>query len=118
VNWYFLSRLMFKLLLLINLCLPLTAWAQGDALRGATVAAVRCGSCHHLHTKFIKVGPTLKGIYDRSPSIKGVPFKVWNEDSLTAWLINPRAVKANTRMVLPHLSERDRNDIIAWLKSK
>ncbi|MDQ6953391.1 MAG: c-type cytochrome [Mariprofundaceae bacterium] len=87
-------------------------------MRGKTVAMVRCGPCHHLNTGFIKVGPTLKNIYGKKPSIQGVPFDVWDEAALTAWLINPRAVKANTRMRLPHLSTHDRNDIIAWLKSK
>jgi len=94
------------------------AWAHGDALRGKTVAMVRCGPCHHLNTDFIKVGPTLKGIYGRQPSIQGVPFDVWDDDALRAWLINPRTIKPNTRMLLPHLSIRDREDIIAWFKSK
>jgi len=94
----------------------MTAWAEGDAIRGKTVAMVRCGPCHHLNTIFIKVGPTLKNIYGKKPTIQGVPFDVWDEEALTAWLINPRVIKANTRMLLPHLSERDRHDIIAWLK--
>jgi len=109
---------MFQKILLISLCFPLTAWAQGDALRGKVVAQVRCGPCHHLNTAYIKVGPTLKAIYGRKPSIKGLPFEVWDETTLTAWLINPRAIKANTRMLLPHLSGQDRDDIIAWLKSQ
>ncbi|MDQ6991199.1 MAG: c-type cytochrome [Mariprofundaceae bacterium] len=96
----------------------MSAWAEGDALRGGTVAMVRCGPCHHLKSNFIKVGPTLQGIYGKKPSIQGVPFDTWDKEALTAWLIDPRAVKANTRMVLPHLSKRDRQDIIAWLMSK
>jgi cytochrome c len=48
----------------------------------------------------------------------GVPFEVWNEAALQLWLVNPRAVKANTRMRIPTLSERDRNDIIAWFISR
>ncbi len=94
----------------------MTAWAAGDAMRGKIVTMVRCGPCHHLNTNFIKVGPTLKNIYGQKPTIQGVPFDVWDESSLTPWLINSRAVKANTRMLLPHLSDRDRHDIIAWLK--
>ncbi|MBL1353169.1 MAG: c-type cytochrome [Zetaproteobacteria bacterium] len=109
---------MLKKLLLLSCFLPTLAWAEGDALRGKTVAMVRCGPCHHLNTGFIKVGPTLKNIYGKKPTIQGVSFDVWDEAALTAWLINPRAIKANTRMRLPYLSTHDRNDIIAWLKSK
>jgi len=104
--------------------LPWHAWAtpshdvDGNPVRGKTVAMVRCGPCHHLNSNFIKVGPSLKGIYGRAPSISGVPFHVWNSNTLNAWLINPRAVKANTRMLLPTLPEQDRMDIIAWLRSQ
>ena len=91
---------------------------EGDAKRGAIVAGVRCGPCHHLYSNHLKVGPGLVGIYGKKPNISGVPFDVWDDETLQTWLINPRAVKANTRMVLPAISERDRNDIIAWLKEK
>ena len=107
---------MQALLLLISLSLSMSAWAgEGNAERGKSVTWVRCAPCHHLHTPYIKVGPSLKGIYGKKPTISGVPFPVWNQDSLTAWLLNPRAIKANTRMLLPRLSDRDRQDIIAWL---
>ncbi len=109
-----------NLLLLISL-LSLgssSAFALGDALRGKVVASVRCGPCHHLHSDFVKVGPGLDGVYGRAPTISGVPFAVWNEASLQLWLMNPRKVKANTRMLLPAISTQDRNDIIAWLRSQ
>jgi len=100
------------------LFVPSFAFAgQGDVERGKIVAGVRCGPCHDLNSNHIKVGPGLAGIYGKKPSIWGVPFDVWDEDALHLWLINPRQVKANTRMVLPALSEHDRNDIIAWLKT-
>ncbi|MDX8398205.1 MAG: c-type cytochrome [Mariprofundaceae bacterium] len=106
-----------RLLLLSSFFLPSQVIAEGlaDAIRGKVVASVRCGPCHHLNSNYMKVGPGLLGIYGKSPTIQGMPFEVWDDDSLQAWLINPRAVKANTRMVLPKMSERDRNDIIAWL---
>ncbi|MDQ6968069.1 MAG: c-type cytochrome [Mariprofundaceae bacterium] len=88
----------------------------GDAKRGEIVAGVRCGPCHHLYSSHIKVGPGLAGIYGKEPSISGVPFDVWDEVALEAWLINPRQIKPNTRMLIPAISERDRDDIIAWLK--
>ncbi len=109
---------LLKLLLLSNVLMISEVFAEANALRGKVVSVVRCAPCHHLHTNHIKVGPTLLNVFGQSPTISGVPFDVWNEASLQAWLTNPRKVKANTKMVLPHLSERDRNDIIAWLKSQ
>jgi len=92
--------------------------AQADTLRGKVVAEVRCGPCHHLNSKHIKVGPALAGVYGAAPTITGVPFDVWDEISLDAWIMNPRRIKANTKMLIPPLSERDRKDIIDWLKSQ
>jgi len=110
---------MRPLLLLISLTLSMPVWAaEGNAIRGESVTWVRCAPCHHLHTPYIKVGPSLKGIYGKKPTISGIPFQIWNQDTLTAWLNDPRAIKANTRMLLPKLSQRDRQDIIAWLKQQ
>jgi len=107
-----------QILLLSSLFVPSFAFAgQGDVERGKIVAGVRCGPCHALYSNRMKVGPSLVDIYGKKPSISGVPFAVWDDDALHTWLINPRLVKANTRMVLPAMSERDRNDIIAWLKA-
>jgi len=100
--------------------MPVAAAEAVDPARGKVVAAVRCMPCHHLEAHSRSVGPSLKGIYGRAPSISGVPFDVWNEASLDAWLANPRAVKPNTRMAMPPIAQRDRADIIAWfaLQSK
>lgn len=107
-----------RILLLSNVFFTGMAMAQeGDAKRGGVVADIRCGPCHHLDSNYNKVGPGLLGIYGKKPSITGMPFDVWDDETLHIWLLNPRQVKANTRMVLPAMSERDRNDIIAWLKA-
>jgi len=108
-----------RILLLSNFLFVSTVMAtEGDIKRGGIVASVRCGPCHHLNSNYMKVGPGLLGIYGKKPSISGVPFDVWDDDALQAWLINPRQIKANTRMLLPAMSEHDRNDIIAWLKAR
>lgn len=107
------------LALLFTFCLlsfSLSAQAA-DAARGKVVAQVRCMPCHHLNTLLPGIGPGLKGIYGRAPSISGIPFDVWDDTALNVWLSNPRAVKPNTRMVLPPIAARDRADIIAWFKS-
>jgi len=88
-----------------------------DAARGAIVAQVRCTACHHLHSQWTSIGPGLKNLYGRAPSIAGVPFSVWDEAALNAWLSNPRKIKANTRMRIPPIAARDRADLIAYFKS-
>jgi len=90
---------------------------QGDVVkRGLVVAQVRCQPCHFLTRNQRRIGPGLLGVYNRTPSISGVPFKVWDDAALERWLSNPRAVKINTPMYLPPLSTRDRALVIAWLR--
>jgi len=95
---------------------PLAASAQ--ATRGRVVAEVRCKQCHFLTRHNRKIGPGLLGVFDRAPSITGVPFVRWDAKSLERWLANPRAVKANTEMRIPPLAKRDRAAVIAWLRAK
>ena len=88
-----------------------------DAERGAVIAKVRCLPCHHLTTLSRSIGPGLKDVYGRAPTINGVPFDVWDEAALQAWLSGPRKVKANTRMSIPPIAARDRADLIAYFKA-
>ncbi len=104
-------------LLLLGVFLPMVAQAaDGDATRGLIVAEVRCKACHFLHRNQRRIGPGLFGVYGRAPSIRGVPFAVWDAAALNRWLRDPRAVKPNTPMRLSPLSARARADVIAWLR--
>jgi len=88
-----------------------------ESLPGAKLAKRRCGSCHYLDRNIRKVGPTLKGIIGRAPSISGVPFKTWDERSMDAWLKDPAGIKPGTLMAIPGIkSDKDRADIIEYLK--
>jgi len=87
-----------------------------NAERGAIVAKVRCLPCHQLHSQWKRIGPGLKGIYGRVPTITGVPFEIWDDAALEAWLSGPRKIKPNTRMSMPPLAARDRADLIAYFK--
>ncbi len=103
-----------------SLCLLLLtpAWVHAaDVQRGAVVAKVRCMPCHNLHSEWTRVGPGLKDIYGRAPTISGVPFDVWDAAALELWLSGPRKVKPNTRMSMPPLAARDRADLIAYFKA-
>ncbi len=103
-------------LLLLLLVAPVSGYAA-DAARGAVVAEVRCLPCHHLHSQWKRIGPGLKDIYGRAPTITGVPFEIWDDAALEAWLSGPRKIKPNTRMSMPPIAARDRADLIAYFKA-
>jgi len=86
----------------------------GDAERGRIVAEVRCTPCHHLHLESIRIGPGLKGIYNRAPRMSGVPYARWDAAALDAWLKDPRGIKPNTKMAIPPIAQKDREDLIAY----
>lgn len=90
---------------------------QRDSSRGAQLTHKKCASCHNLDRHLRKVGPSLKGVYGRAPSISGVPFAKWDEQSLDRWLADPLAVKPDTTMAIPGIQDaQQRQDIIAYLK--
>ncbi len=90
---------------------------EREALPGAELTRKKCGTCHYLDRNFTKVGPPLKGIVGRTPSISGVPFNKWDEESLNLWLQDPSAIKPSTLMAIPGIkSAKERADIIQYLK--
>ncbi|MDQ6994340.1 MAG: c-type cytochrome [Mariprofundaceae bacterium] len=100
--------------LMNDLSTPLTANVE----HGKKLMQKRCLMCHFMDKNKRKVGPSLQGIYGRTPSIDGVPFSVWDDNALNQWLANPKAIKPTTRMGFPGFKkEQDRLDVIAYLKS-
>jgi cytochrome c len=90
----------------------------GDAAKGAVLAKKRCSMCHNFDSTKRKVGPGLKGVYGRAPSITDVPFAKWDAAALDKWLTKPKAVKKNTKMAFPGFPNKaDRDDVIAFLKT-
>jgi len=88
-----------------------------ESLPGAKLVRRKCGSCHYLDRNIRKVGPPLKGIMGRAPSISDVPFKRWNEKAMQTWLQNPAGVKPGTMMAIPGIkSDKERTEIIEYLK--
>jgi cytochrome c len=100
--------------------------AAGDPERGAVIFE-RCTACHRLDGRN-RVGPTLHAVVGRNAgSVPGFRYSdalkssgiVWTEESLAAFLENPRARVPETRMTFPGLpSPVDRQDVIAFLKVK
>jgi cytochrome c len=88
-----------------------------DSSEGAALTKRKCASCHSLDRNIRKIGPTLKGIIGRAPSIDGVPFETWTEEAIDKWIENPRSIKKKTRMALPGIKDaEERKAIIAYLK--
>jgi cytochrome c len=88
-----------------------------DTTDGAKLTRKKCASCHYLDRNLRKVGPTLKGIYGRKPSISDIPYEVWDEAALDAWLEDPKQVKPKTKMAIPGMKDADeRQAIIDYLK--
>ncbi len=90
---------------------------ERESLPGAELTRRKCGTCHYVDRNIRKVGPSLKGIIGRAPTISGVPFTKWDEKSLDRWLQDPTGIKPGTLMAIPGIkSGKDRSAIIEYLK--
>jgi cytochrome c1 len=87
-----------------------------DPARGAAAVRARaCGACHEIPRipgARGRVGPSLDGFADR-PLIAGVVPNTAGE--LVAWLRDPPAIQPRTAMPALALSEREAQDIAAFL---
>jgi cytochrome c len=107
---------------------PGLARAAGDAQAGEAVFKKNCAVCHTTEQGKNKIGPSLFGVVGRhSASIADYSYsdamkkadKTWDDQTLDAYLANPRAVVAGTKMIFVGLkSEDDRKNIIAFLESQ
>jgi len=119
-----------KILPLIALGFALSttpALASGDAAAGEKVFK-KCKACHVVDAEKHKTGPHLVNIMGRtagsadgfkkySDAMKSSGI-VWNEETLDAYLENPKAYVKGTRMAFAGLrKEEDRVNVIAYLKS-
>ena len=108
-----------------------SAFAAGDAKKGKKVFN-KCKACHTVKAGKHKIGPSLAGIVGRDAG-KAAGFKKykglktadwkWDEAALDGWLKNPKKwLKAKngkkSAMVYKLKKEKDRANLIAYLKSK
>jgi len=103
-----------------------SALADGDAAKGKTVFK-KCAICHDVRKGKNKIGPSLFGIFgSKAADVKGFRFSpamkksglTWDEATLDKYLTNPRKTVKGTRMVFAGLrSKKDRDDVIAYLKT-
>ncbi len=106
------------------------ALADGDAVKGEKTFK-KCMACHAIADKTNKVGPHLAGLVGRKVAmVEGYAYSdsmkeyaatgaVWDEAALLAFLENPKAVVAKSKMAFPGIKKEDeREDLIAFLKTK
>ncbi|MBS8261446.1 cytochrome c family protein [Roseibium polysiphoniae] len=111
------------------LALSAQAHSEGDSAAGEKVFK-KCKACHAVgEGAKNKVGPELNAIIGRPiASIEGFKYsksmiefgadgKVWDEETLVAYLTKPKAVVPKTKMAFAGLrKEKDRDNILAYLK--
>ena len=102
-----------------------SAQAEGDAKRGAE-AYRACVACHALEPGSHLTGPSLADLWGRKAGTAsgfarystalGAADLVWDEDTLNAWLADPRAMVPGTTMVFRGIRKDEaRADLIAFL---
>lgn len=105
------------------------AIAEGDVAKGETLFK-KCVACHAIDKPVNKSGPHLIAIVGRGvASVEGYKYSeamtahaatvpTWDEAGLNAYLENPKAVVAKTKMAFGGLKKpEERADLIAYLKT-
>lgn len=102
-----------------------SARAAGDVAAGHEVFVARCAACHGVKPTR-KPGPLLSGVYGRhAGSVPGYHYSTalksasitWDEANLDRWLSGPPAFIPGVNMQAKVDSARDRQNVIAYLKS-
>ena len=123
-------RIFLFVFLALLITAPTSAFAEGDPVRGTKVFK-KCKACHSVKAGKHKIGPSLFNIWGRKAGgaegfkrykgLKGAKWS-WDAASLDGYLTDPKKfVKTRTNrrsaMVLKLKRKRDRDDVIAFLKS-
>jgi cytochrome c len=102
------------------------ALSQGDPAEGEKVFN-KCKACHAVDEPQNKIGPHLVGIFGRpAGSVEDFNYSdamkesgvTWNEETIAAYLADPRGYIKGNRMALAGLEEEEIADLIAYLKEE
>lgn len=94
---------------------PLGAHADGDPAKGKKVFN-KCRTCHMVDAEKNKVGPHLVGVFGRTAgSVEGFKYSdamagsgiVWEDETITAYLQDPKGYVPGNRMAFPGLKKDD-----------
>lgn len=114
------------LMLALALAAVVPARGDDDPKRGAKIYGV-CSACHSLLPGVHLTGPSLADMWGKkaasaegfvrySKVFKSQDF-TWNEDTLNAWLTDPKAMVPGNSMTFRGIrKDGDRGDLIAFLK--
>lgn len=101
------------------------SFAAGDSALGKALYDTRCVACHSMD--YNGVGPAHRGVFGRkagsaakynySPAVKASSI-VWNEQTLDHWLAAPEKLIPGQKMGFSVADEKDRADLIAYLKEE
>lgn len=117
-------RHLLYVMVLSSVCVPALAEAQ-DQSAGKMVFNSNCSVCHAVQPGVNKMGPSLYGVIGRpagslpdyrySAAMKGAG-KVWNQQTIAAFLQNPCGYVPGTKMSYPGLHQQEAiNKIIPYL---
>jgi len=108
-------RISLLALLMTAFAIPLSAQAA-DAELGEQVFKKRCAVCHNPMTAQRKIGPGLKGVFEREAE-SGIGKLT--ESRLHEWLENPKSLKPKTRMPKygPMQDAETRQAVVDYLKT-
>ena len=121
---------LFAFVAALIFALNLGSAEAGDAKKGKRVFN-KCKACHTIKPGKNRVGPSLHGVFGRkagtAPKYKYLGLKganwTWNEKLLMEYLKNPKAFvkkrgKKRTKMVFKLTNKKQREDVIAYLKTQ
>ena len=118
------SKAVFPVLVVSLLASPAVALAAGDVKEGLRIFN-KCKACHSLVAGQRRIGPTLHGMFGRAAgTLEGFSFSsamknskvVWTEQTLDAYLADPKKFMPGSRMAFPGLPRKqERDDLIAYL---
>jgi cytochrome c len=108
---------------------PAAAQAEGDAAAGKTVFK-KCAACHAVDTTTNKIGPHLGDVmgrkagsvadfkYSDAMKKKGEEGLVWNDETLAAYLKDPKGYIPGNKMAFVGLKkDEDIANLLAYLKA-